>query len=320
MERSAFEQMARTWREKALKVSRHYGAGIDEAEDIAQDVMLRLWQMHDELEQYRSVEALVSLMARHQLRNHQRRKPSEALDEAMIVSLTTSPQEVLEMKEDDKWLSEKLQQLPTTQRTLLYMRQVERRTAHLIIYATGGTTKSRRDSHPTGYRDHISQHTIGKGTTNIIRRNKTEESDMIRYTKAYIKDLLDKYMDGTSTLEEEDILADYFRGKDIPQEWEDYRLLFQEIEAMKKDQQTMDRLECGCCYRSWYLICSCPPSTNHTANRISDGTVRHHSAVFRTSSFRDSARHDAKAERGDSAYSDQETEHPQAETYDVRLR
>ena len=56
---------------------------------------------------------------------------------------------------------------------------------------------------------------------------------MIRYTKAYIKDLLDKYMDGTSSLEEEDILASYFRGKDIPQEWEDYRLMFQEIEAMK---------------------------------------------------------------------------------------
>ena len=52
MERSAFEQMARTWREKALSVSRHYGAGNDEAEDIAQDVMLRLWQMHDELDQY----------------------------------------------------------------------------------------------------------------------------------------------------------------------------------------------------------------------------------------------------------------------------
>ena len=56
---------------------------------------------------------------------------------------------------------------------------------------------------------------------------------MIHYTKAYIKDLLDKYMDGTSTLEEEDILAKYFRGKDVPQEWEDYRQLFQEIEAMK---------------------------------------------------------------------------------------
>ena len=64
---------------------------------------------------------------------------------------------------------------------------------------------------------------------------------MIRYTKTYIKDLLDKYMDGTSTLEEEDILADYFRGKDIPLEWEDYRLLFQEIEAMKPQPKSNKR-------------------------------------------------------------------------------
>ena len=64
---------------------------------------------------------------------------------------------------------------------------------------------------------------------------------MTRYTKAYIKDLLDKYMDGTSTLEEEDILANYFRGKDIPQEWEDYRQLFQEIEAMKPQPKTSKR-------------------------------------------------------------------------------
>ena len=64
---------------------------------------------------------------------------------------------------------------------------------------------------------------------------------MTRYTKAYIKDLLDKYMDGTSTLGEEDILADYFRGKDIPLEWEDYRLLFQEIEAMKPQPKTNKR-------------------------------------------------------------------------------
>ena len=129
--------MARTWREKALNVSRHYGAGNDEAEDIAQDVMLRLWQMHDELDQYRSVEALVSLMARHQLRNHQRRKPSEALDEAMIVSMNTSPHEELETKENEEWLSAKLQQLPTTQRTLLYMRQVERKSHEEIATLLG---------------------------------------------------------------------------------------------------------------------------------------------------------------------------------------
>ena len=137
MDKTAFEQQARTWRQKALSVSMSYGAGRDEAEDIAQDVMLRLWQMHDELEQYRSIEAIVALMAKHLLRNHQRRKPSETLDEAIVVSLNTSPHEELENKENDEWLSAKLQQLPTTQRTLLYMRQVERKSHEEIATLLG---------------------------------------------------------------------------------------------------------------------------------------------------------------------------------------
>ena len=118
------------------------GAGKDEAEDIAQDVMLRLWQMHDELERYRSIEALVTLMAKHLLRNHQRRKPSEPLNEAIIVSLSTSPHELLEMKEDEQWLTQRLAQLPTTQRTLLYMRQVERHTHEEIAHLLGMETTS----------------------------------------------------------------------------------------------------------------------------------------------------------------------------------
>ena len=137
MERSAFEQKARTWREKALNVSRHYGAGEDMAEDIAQDVMLRLWQMHDELERFRSVEAIVTLMAKHTLRDLQRRRTAESLEEATIVSLTSSPQEELEAKENEEWLIMKLQQLPTTQRTLLYMRQEERRSHEEIAQLLG---------------------------------------------------------------------------------------------------------------------------------------------------------------------------------------
>ena len=59
---------------------------------------------------------------------------------------------------------------------------------------------------------------------------------MKRYTKEYIEKLLDKFMNGTSTLEEEDILAQYFRHQEVPREWEEYRLLFQEIDAMKPVQ------------------------------------------------------------------------------------
>lgn len=56
---------------------------------------------------------------------------------------------------------------------------------------------------------------------------------MKRDTKEYIEKLLAKYMDGTTTLDEEDALAQYFHHQEVPREWEDYRLLFQEIDAMK---------------------------------------------------------------------------------------
>ena len=137
MDKSAFEQQARTWQQKAYNVCSSCGAGKEEAEDIAQDVMLRLWQMRDELERYDSVDAIAALMARHMLRNHQRRRPFEALDETKIVRMTSGPHETLEVKENDEWLTRKLQQLPTTQRTLLYMRQVERRSHEEIARLLG---------------------------------------------------------------------------------------------------------------------------------------------------------------------------------------
>ncbi len=60
---------------------------------------------------------------------------------------------------------------------------------------------------------------------------------MIQYTKEYIARLLDRYMDGTSTLDEEDILGQYFKGDNIPEEWACYKEMFQEIEAMKPEAE-----------------------------------------------------------------------------------
>ena len=64
---------------------------------------------------------------------------------------------------------------------------------------------------------------------------------MTQYTKEHISELLDKYMDGTSTLDEETILSQYFRGKNIPEEWLCYKQMFQEIEAMAPQPKTHNR-------------------------------------------------------------------------------
>ena len=64
---------------------------------------------------------------------------------------------------------------------------------------------------------------------------------MIQYTKEVIEKLLQKYMDGTSTLDEEAILAQYFQGKNISEEWLCYQQMFQEIEAMKPQPKARRR-------------------------------------------------------------------------------
>ncbi|MBR5169385.1 MAG: hypothetical protein IKW85_02315 [Muribaculaceae bacterium] len=49
---------------------------------------------------------------------------------------------------------------------------------------------------------------------------------MKRYTQQQIQNLLDKFMNGLTTLEEEAELGDYFRTHEVPEEWEDYRQMF----------------------------------------------------------------------------------------------
>ena len=64
---------------------------------------------------------------------------------------------------------------------------------------------------------------------------------MIQYSKAFIQSLLDKYMEGTTTLEEEDVLHQYFTRSDVPAEWEDYRMLFAEIDSMRPAEKAPHR-------------------------------------------------------------------------------
>lgn len=43
--------------------------------------------------------------------------------------------------------------------------------------------------------------------------------------------LLDRYLDGLTSLEEEDRLADYFRSHDVPEAWQAYKEMFAYFDA-----------------------------------------------------------------------------------------
>ena len=128
MDEKSFEHIAGRLRDKAVMQARRFGLDIADAEDIAQDVMLRMWQMRDDLDRFRSPEALAMTIARRLVLNSLRRKHPESMDAvpANVASTASGPLEDIEDKDNEEWLAARMAQLPETWHAILYMRQVER--------------------------------------------------------------------------------------------------------------------------------------------------------------------------------------------------
>lgn len=85
--------------------------------------------------------------------------------------------------------------------------------------------------------------------------DKIKRIDEFKNTNEFktIQDLLDKYMDGATSNEEEATLRKYFEehGNDIPEEWESYRALFSYIgfeqmnlsQILKEEEKEIDKKE-----------------------------------------------------------------------------
>ena len=133
----AFEHKATRLRQMALQAATSAGADKDMAEDIAQETMLRLWQMRDDPRLY-NPEGYASTIARHLTLNQLRRKPPLMLNEQEAASQTVpSPLDIIVQREDEQWLQERIRDLPPTQHAVLHMRQVECRTNAQIATLLG---------------------------------------------------------------------------------------------------------------------------------------------------------------------------------------
>ena len=139
MEQSEFEQMAQQWRQRAYETGVAFGVTADEAEDIAQDTLLKLWAMRHELERYRSVESLAVVMARNLAIDLHRGRRTVRLDDVptnLSVSDKMADSDIIS-REEQRWLRQRLAQLPPRQHTVLVMRQVEHRSYDEIAALLG---------------------------------------------------------------------------------------------------------------------------------------------------------------------------------------
>lgn len=128
MDEKAFISQATHFRRTAVITCLRQGMDATEAEDIAQETMIRLWQMLSLLPDGASATAFSVRIARNMAIDRYRRasrRQTFPLRQVLKPSADRRPDERLEDLENEAWLRRTLQALPATEHTVLRMRQVE---------------------------------------------------------------------------------------------------------------------------------------------------------------------------------------------------
>lgn len=142
MDRTTFEQTAARLRPLILRIGRDYFGSADDAEDVAQETLLRLWHYCQQLDEGRNIEALAARVAKCCCVDMQRREHIQMVREGdegpvQMPSLAPSPHEELEQKEGTAALDEAISQLKPRERQLFEMRQQEGLSTEEIAQQTG---------------------------------------------------------------------------------------------------------------------------------------------------------------------------------------
>ena len=138
-----FEHKVKEMRTQALSAALGFGFPMAEAEDVAQDVMLRLWAIHERIGAEDPVGWLAKIAARHACIDRLRAThPKEDFEQSAAGIEWQTPEEELEYRELKEWLFKQIEQLPTSCKLILKMRQLEHKNIGEIALLLGMTERS----------------------------------------------------------------------------------------------------------------------------------------------------------------------------------
>jgi RNA polymerase sigma-70 factor, ECF subfamily len=129
MTRNDFEHLIQQLSRKLYGFAFRILRNQEEAEDVAQEVVIKLWNIKDTLDQYRSIDALAIAMTRNYCIDLIRKQKHFTTVEYSISDYqnisSPSPQEQLENRESGEILNTLIENLPETLRTVIKMRDIE---------------------------------------------------------------------------------------------------------------------------------------------------------------------------------------------------
>ena len=130
MERKEFESRITRMRPQLLQLAIRYLNNGDDAEDVVQDTLLKLWFLRDRLEDYRSVESLASVITRHLAISCIRSR------RAGVVDIDSTEMKIIR-EESLKEIFDAISALPDLQQSILRMKHVEGFEVEEIAAITG---------------------------------------------------------------------------------------------------------------------------------------------------------------------------------------
>lgn len=140
MELQEFKIKVLPVKDRLYRIALNMLRSVHEAEDTLQDVMVKLWDKRQQLDAYRSVEALaVTITKNHCLDKLKSKKHKNQLDvqEMELDSGFATPYKEVELRDSMKVMQRAFQSLPDQQRLLISLRDVEGYSYEEIAVQTG---------------------------------------------------------------------------------------------------------------------------------------------------------------------------------------
>ena len=128
MTQEGFTHIANEIRRKSVSVAQGFGYGPEDAEDIAQDVMLKLWCLHEKMDDAARLKASVTIITKQVCIDKWRTTRIQTrVGDIMPIVDEDSLYDKLEYAELEQWMKEQIDNLPSTSSIVLRMRQLEHR-------------------------------------------------------------------------------------------------------------------------------------------------------------------------------------------------
>lgn len=122
-----FINLVQPFKDKLYRLAHRLLVSAEEAEDVTQEMLLRLWTKKEILNQYKSVEAFAMTMTKNYCLDQLKSKRASHLkiEKADFVDNSTQLSNQLEANDSLNWIDKIMNQLPEQQKLVIQLRDIE---------------------------------------------------------------------------------------------------------------------------------------------------------------------------------------------------